>query len=425
MGREIGDPVLRDRVVEPLAVANTLRWRHDVGVGPETVRQVLKYEIGGGMLAHADRMPHFGHDDIATSIVAQLSDGGDYQGGDVEFCVDDEVIRLPRTRGVVAVFDSTVPHRVLEVTGGTRYSLTVFGRPSPFPPPGDELIGFEPPNPPPRASLLTVCPVIVPPRDGLLDSWDHPQHLVVVNGDVDDWRQRCQERGWSYLLDRYSRNVGVPASWNLAFHRAKQVGATHVAILSQGTVLAGGTKHLAWLVAKRPHAPWIEISGGVGQRFHCIVVSVAVWEHVGGFDETLSIWCDVDFMRRLWLSGRGERWAPRAVRVQLPADDLQNSAVRAGVVPAHVYDVDRQRYTDKWGGDHLAETFARPWDPTSVSPDVATPRRVLAHGGFAAVIQTAQLAGATRVAPGQASAVAPVTPSASVARQARRRPGRS
>lgn len=417
-GRRIEDAVLRARVVEPLTVANSLRWRHDAGVGEETMRQLLKYEVGGHMATHTDRMAASdqlryyegipkslvaplsavlrGHEDIATSLVAQVSDGSDYGGGDVEFDVDGEVIQLPRTRGTVAVFDSTVPHRVREVTAGTRYSVTVFGRPSPLPPVGDELIGYEPPSRPSRASLLTVCPVIVPPVDGLLDSWDHPNHLIVVNGDSDAWRERCQERGWAYRMDRYSRNLGCPASWNLAFHRARQIGASHVAILSQGTVLADGTKHLEQILAKRPQAPWIEVSGGVASPWHCRVIAVDVWERVDGFDPQLPIWADIDFQRRVWLTGDWDRWSQRAVRVQLPARDVRNSAARAGAVPLYVYDLDRHRYAAKWGGPHNAETFARPWDPTSASPDVATPAKVLAHGGFAAMMQTAQLVAGRR-----------------------------
>jgi PKHD-type hydroxylase len=55
------------------------------------------------------------------SLVAQLTSPEDYAGGELEFF--PEPIKAPRERGTIIVFPSYVPHRVLPVTSGVRYSI--------------------------------------------------------------------------------------------------------------------------------------------------------------------------------------------------------------------------------------------------------------------------------------------------------------
>lgn len=63
--------------------------------------------------------------DRKLSIVIQLSDSDDYEGGD--FQVDPQYPQLPadeiRKKGTVIVFPSFINHRVTTVTGGERRSL--------------------------------------------------------------------------------------------------------------------------------------------------------------------------------------------------------------------------------------------------------------------------------------------------------------
>ena len=56
------------------------------------------------------------------SIVIQLSDPKDYDGGDFEF-FDEGGNGKFRGKGSVLVFPSVHMHRVTEVTSGVRYSL--------------------------------------------------------------------------------------------------------------------------------------------------------------------------------------------------------------------------------------------------------------------------------------------------------------
>jgi hypothetical protein len=60
------------------------------------------------------------------SVMVQLSDGDDYEGGALELDIDGDVVQVPRTRGTVTITRSTCRHRVLPITAGTRRSLVVF-----------------------------------------------------------------------------------------------------------------------------------------------------------------------------------------------------------------------------------------------------------------------------------------------------------
>ena len=58
------------------------------------------------------------------SIVVQLSDPEDYEGGNLQILSDDDKSYFaPRQRGTIIVFDSRAKHRVLKVTKGVRKSL--------------------------------------------------------------------------------------------------------------------------------------------------------------------------------------------------------------------------------------------------------------------------------------------------------------
>jgi len=66
------------------------------------------------------------------SITVQLSDPDEYEGGDFEFLIGKEIIKLPRKKGCAIVFPSYFLHRVTPVTKGTRKSLVLWGSGQPF-----------------------------------------------------------------------------------------------------------------------------------------------------------------------------------------------------------------------------------------------------------------------------------------------------
>lgn len=84
----------------------------------------------------AEREGHFGwHSDIGAgqwaakrklTVVVQLSDPADYEGGALELWPDSNIATAPRQRGLATVFPSFVLHRVTPVTAGTRWSLTLW-----------------------------------------------------------------------------------------------------------------------------------------------------------------------------------------------------------------------------------------------------------------------------------------------------------
>jgi PKHD-type hydroxylase len=60
------------------------------------------------------------------SMVVQLSDPSEYEGGDLEFFYSSEVMKAKKKKGLVYLFPSWVVHRVTPVTSGVRRSLVVW-----------------------------------------------------------------------------------------------------------------------------------------------------------------------------------------------------------------------------------------------------------------------------------------------------------
>ena len=58
------------------------------------------------------------------SVVIQLSNPEDYEGGNLQLLSEDgKKYFAPRQRGTIIIFDSRTQHRVLKVTKGRRKSL--------------------------------------------------------------------------------------------------------------------------------------------------------------------------------------------------------------------------------------------------------------------------------------------------------------
>lgn len=63
------------------------------------------------------------------SVIVQLSNPEDYEGGNVQFMTEDgsnTTYFAPRQRGTVIVFDSRAKHRVLKIKKGIRKSLVAW-----------------------------------------------------------------------------------------------------------------------------------------------------------------------------------------------------------------------------------------------------------------------------------------------------------
>jgi PKHD-type hydroxylase len=89
-------------IYEPLQLAeynvgDFFQWHMDYGVGPTSCRKL--------------------------SVTVQLSDPATYEGGDLQFMVNDNIVNAPRDHGSVTIFPSFVLHRVTPVTKGKRRSI--------------------------------------------------------------------------------------------------------------------------------------------------------------------------------------------------------------------------------------------------------------------------------------------------------------
>lgn len=201
--------------------------------------------------------------------------------------------------------------------------------------------------------LLTCCPVIIPPRPGLIDSWTHRPHLVVINGAHDTWRPLVAEHGWLTHEATDRRNLTCPVAWNHAFHVADKAGCTHVALLSQSFVFLDPMTE--WVDLIERHAPHDRAIIQQHTPFHCIVIPTAMWHHVGRFDESLPIWSDVDFLRRAQLAGH-----PDPYLVPVNALDERCAALTAGAVTAELYHDDKVRFIAKWSRHPPASPGTKP-----------------------------------------------------------------
>jgi len=112
--------------------ANSLAgWNYDL-MGPEPI-QFARYPQGGEYDWHIDS---YVHQETARklSVSVQLTDGGAYRGGDLQFRLashPDRVIGLPeaaRAQGSLIIFPSFAAHRVAPVVEGTRESLVAWIR---------------------------------------------------------------------------------------------------------------------------------------------------------------------------------------------------------------------------------------------------------------------------------------------------------
>jgi PKHD-type hydroxylase len=109
-----------------IGIANRHIWEYDLNV-LESI-QITLYNEGGHYSWHSD----YGtskNKDFTRKLSASLlvTDPLEYEGGDLEF-VDyhNNIIKAPKQKGTIIVFDSRIPHRVTPITMGRRVSLVTW-----------------------------------------------------------------------------------------------------------------------------------------------------------------------------------------------------------------------------------------------------------------------------------------------------------
>ena len=99
---------------------NDFYWFDLLGFHQEL--QLTRYSEGDFFDWHLD----FGKGEISArklSITVQLSDENEYEGGDLQFMINEKVVNAPRKKGTIVVFPSFIIHRVTPITKGTRQSI--------------------------------------------------------------------------------------------------------------------------------------------------------------------------------------------------------------------------------------------------------------------------------------------------------------
>lgn len=127
LDERVGSDWVMARIIGLVAAANRAVFGFDLTEFAESP-QVARYgaERGGHFDWHAD----IGDGPVARrrklTMVVQLSEPGDYDGGILELRPGPEVRAADRAQGTATVFPSFVLHRVAPVTRGARRSLTIW-----------------------------------------------------------------------------------------------------------------------------------------------------------------------------------------------------------------------------------------------------------------------------------------------------------
>lgn len=120
---------LLDRIAQTVVKHNNEYFKFDIE-GIQEDFQFTQYNAPDGHYSyHTDKLLH---DKVRKlTIVIQLTDPINYEGGELEICLGDTPFVVPKEQGTLVLFPSYNLHRVKPTTSGTRHSLVgwVTGRP--------------------------------------------------------------------------------------------------------------------------------------------------------------------------------------------------------------------------------------------------------------------------------------------------------
>ena len=106
-------------------------WDFDISGMLENIQYTrYKGDEAGKYAAHIDLGKKVSHRKI--SIILQLSDPSEYEGGDFLIWVGKDPIVLPKEKGTVICFPSYILHEVKPITKGVRESLVCWVSGPPF-----------------------------------------------------------------------------------------------------------------------------------------------------------------------------------------------------------------------------------------------------------------------------------------------------
>lgn len=119
-----------DKLASLAISCNNERYWFDL-LGFHQELQLTRYSEGDFFDWHLD----FGAGEISArklSIIVQLSEADEYEGGDLQFMINQKTVTAPREKGTIVVFPSFIMHRVTPITKGTRQSIVGWVSGPPF-----------------------------------------------------------------------------------------------------------------------------------------------------------------------------------------------------------------------------------------------------------------------------------------------------
>ena len=117
--------ILYDKFKDMMIEANNSIWKFDLATIRDSIQYTEYLEGGGHYDWHIDIGPgSINHRKI--SLVTQLSDSDEYEGGDLEIWTGGEFKTIERKQGCAIIFPSFLMHRVTPITKGIRRSLVLW-----------------------------------------------------------------------------------------------------------------------------------------------------------------------------------------------------------------------------------------------------------------------------------------------------------
>jgi len=115
---------LYNKITEYAKTANKEMWNFDIWGYHDQLQYTTYYGDGGHYDWHADLGP--GISNRKLSVVLQLSDPGEYEGGELQMNVGSTILTVPKELGLICFFPSFLLHRVTPLTSGVRKSLVTW-----------------------------------------------------------------------------------------------------------------------------------------------------------------------------------------------------------------------------------------------------------------------------------------------------------
>jgi PKHD-type hydroxylase len=113
-----------NKISEYAMIANQQMWNYDIWGYHDSLQYTTYFDRGGHYDWHGDLGS--GMSNRKLSCVLQLTDGSEYDGGDLQFNTGSQIVTIPKEKGLITFFSSFVLHRVTPVTRGKRQTLVTW-----------------------------------------------------------------------------------------------------------------------------------------------------------------------------------------------------------------------------------------------------------------------------------------------------------